>query len=259
MRTAEQQAEWDKCSTDPIYFLNRYTYFYKYSPLLADYKLYSFQEDLINTLESENQVVVNTCRQMGISTTVMGYIFWRVNFKENYTAVILNTNKIQSIRNLDILRKSWESLPVFLRTTGDNSSKSIIRLDNGSKIKAKSGQAADASCGENCDIVFMDNAAFIGELGDQYSAFLQNLKSGGKMIIASTLYRKGFFLDKCREGEAGTTNFKYVKLPYYLHPKRNRLWRDNQEYALGHNAAIVECDCTHYYDEDMSIKPLIED
>lgn len=255
--TEDQQLEYDKCAQDPIYFINKYTYFYKYSPLLADFKLYPFQEGIINSIEGSDRVLINNCRQMGVSTILMGYALWKLNFTYDYRILHLNISIIQGVQNLNKLKDSYDRLPEFLKIKSVEDNKKCLKLVNGSVIRV--GSTVSSTCGVMSDLLLFDNAAFVSSRDGMYGAAIQTLRTGGKAIIASTLYKKGWFQELCKGAEEPDTFWHYIKLPYYLHPKRDRLWRWNREYELGHNASIVECDCTHYYDEGMSIKPLIED
>lgn len=254
MRTLEQQIEYDKCCKDFKYFINKYTQIEKYSPLLADFKLYPFQEKLLSTIDSEDLVLINTARQMGITTVMMAYILWKINFTPKYKATHINVNAVQGITSLDLLRQSYDLLPDYLKTPCLLNNKRKLTLSNESSISIMSAMTPSLSY----DLVFIDNASFVKGIRELYAASRQQVTSNGKLIITSTLYKSGWFVEMCKEAELNNTPFSYVKLPYYLHPRRDRLWRSNTEASIGEVGAIVECDCTHYYSEEIKLVPLVE-
>lgn len=257
MSILEQQAEYNRCSSDPIYFINKYTYFYKYSPLLADFKLYGFQEEVIDVINTENKILINSARQMGISTIMDSYMLWKLNFTPNYSIASINTNGVNAIRSLNRIKDSYDRLPDYIRTKPTKDNKKCLELENGSTLQAYSANTGPMR-GKTIHLVFLDNASFTNN-DTFYMSMLQSLTTDGKLVIASTLYKSGLFLDLCRDAESGDSAFKYIRLPYYLHPRRDRLWRSNEEKILGVNGAKIEYDCTHYYVENGEAKPIIED
>lgn len=257
MTLLEQQVEFNRCASDPVYFINKYWVKKKYSPLLADFKLYNYQEELIDTVNTESRVLVNSSRQMGLSTTMDGCMLWKLNFTPNYHITTVNVNWSNAIGSLNKVRDSYDKLPEYMKTPSVSDSKKCLELSNGSTIEAASA-SAKAFCSRTYDLAFIDNASFANN-SEFYGALQQAISTGGKLIVGSTLYKEGLFLDLCRSAEKGENAFKYIKLPYYLHPKHGRLWRSQQIKSVGEDAAIIECDCTHYYTKDGSIKPIIED
>ena len=253
--TPEEKIEFDKCCSDPIYFINKYMYFYKYSKLLADFKLYPFQEELVKTAYSEDRVVVNSSRQMGISTVLTMIALHKMLFNRNYKILHVNVSQIQGIGNLNTLRNTYDRLPEFLKLPVEYNLKLRVKLTNGSSIRVIStiGQLK----GEVADEIIVDNAAFVDR--GVIEASISKIEANGKLIAASTMYKKGCFLEMYKKTIAGESEYTSLTFPYYIHPKRDRLWRSQMDRYIGADKAIIECDCTHYYDEHMCLKRILED
>lgn len=250
--TEEQLLDYNRCKEDFIYFINKYTYFYKYSPLLADFKLYNFQEEVLRAVNESSSVIINSARQMGITTILMGYALWKCNFTPNYKVRLMNVSTVSGIRQLEIFRDSYERLPDYIKTPCEFDNKRKIKMGNESSIAVVPSLSTLAA-----DMIVIDNASFISGL----SELLYDKKSYpcSKMVVASTLYKEGWFAEMCKLAEESSTSFTYIKLPYWKHPKRDRLWRSNISKEIGEDSAVIEYDCTHYYDRRMKPVPLIKD
>lgn len=256
--TQEDQIEYNKCAEDMVYFLNKHIYYYKYSPLLADFKLYPYQEYIMRVMHNEENVVINSSRQMGTSLGFIGYALWRILFTPNYRVLFTNVSTIQGISNLIKLEDSYSRLPEYLKVKAEKNKKLLLQLENGSCVRVAPSSVSLAD-DDKFDLVIIDNAAFIADLENVVNHLQDHLKEEGKTVIISTPFKKGYFLDLCREGEGCTAPFTYIKLPYYMHPRRERLWRSNIAKLIGEDAAIVEYDCTHYYNEEGGISPIDDD
>lgn len=255
--TQEEQIEYNKCCSDVVYFTNKYHHFNKYSVLLADFKLYAYQEEVLKSIDNKDSSVVyiNTARQMGVTTILFMYSLWKMNFTNNYHIIQANVSSIRAIYFLDKLKESYDRLPDFLKTPAEVNNKRKLKLINGSYITIANSISSVVDI--SCDSGIIDNASFVSE--DVFSSVAPRIKPGGKIIVNSTLYKQGWFQKACEKAEKDQSEFTYIRLPYYLHPKRDRLWRSNTELSIGVDGAIVENDCTHYYTSDARIKPLIED
>lgn len=256
--TPEEQIEWDLCKKDCTYFLNRYLQPKKYSPLLADFYLYPFQEQVLDEVEKGDFILINTARQMGISTILTGRALWKMLFNDNYTIAIMDPRLVQSIRHVDMVKEFYNQLPNFFKIGHTSDNKRSFVLSNGSSISAVIGAAA-GTCSRIFDELMIDQASFIDELDEVIAAFtplIHNGKHSAKMIIVSCLHKEGVFTKLCRKAEKGDFNFTYIKLPYWVHPKRGRAWRSQQDNELGPNIAKVELDCSYVFTKDGEVVPL---
>ena len=113
--TEEQVAEILKCSQDPVHFIKNYVKIVHVDKGLVPFDMWNFQEDMVNTFKDNRFIICKMPRQVGKTTTTVGYMLWSVLFSENYVVGIL-ANKGQLAR--DILAKiqlAYEHLPLWLQ------------------------------------------------------------------------------------------------------------------------------------------------
>lgn len=92
--------------------------------------------------------------------------------------------------------------------------------------------------------IISKNCAFIPNINDIWTSAQPTLSLGGKACLLSTPYGTATFFHKMWvEAEAGSNGFKPIKLPWYLHPERDKKWRDEQTLKVGEKQAAQENDC----------------
>ena len=90
----------------------------------------------------------------------------------------------------------------------------------------------------------MDEAAFIENVEETFTAAQQTLATGGQCMALSTPNGIGnWFHQTWEKAESGENSFIPVRLPWSVHPERNQDWRDQQDRDLGPKMAGQECDC----------------
>ena len=137
----------------------------------------------------------------------------------------------------------YDQLPKWLKLPAKEKNKLSLRLKNGSKITAKSSNA-DAARSEAVSLLLIDEAAFIDNIDETFTAAQQTLATGGQCMALSTPNGIGnWFHQTWEKAETGENSFLPVRLPWTVHPERNQVWRDQQDRDLGMRMAGQECDC----------------
>ena len=80
--TKKEIEEYIKCRDDIIYFLETHVKIVHVDEGLIPFDLYPFQKDLIKTISDNRNVIVKTGRQVGKSTTTLGWLLHYVLFNE---------------------------------------------------------------------------------------------------------------------------------------------------------------------------------
>ena len=75
----------------------------------------------------------------------------------------------------------YDELPKLLRLPSVEKNKLSLRLKNGSKIQAKSS-SPDAARSEAVSLLLMDEAAFIENVDETFTAAQQTLATGGQCM-----------------------------------------------------------------------------
>lgn len=74
------KAEYVKCAKDPVYFMKKYCLIQHPTRGKIPFKLFPYQEELIEDVQDNDRVVILKSRQLGISTLSAGYSLWMMLF-----------------------------------------------------------------------------------------------------------------------------------------------------------------------------------
>ena len=236
--------EYLKCAQDPVHFMRKYCYIQHPQRGRIQFNLYPFQEKVLTLFRDNDYTTVLKSRQLGISTLAAGYALWLMVFHKDRNVLALATTQATARNLVTKVQFMWENLPSWLKVDAVENNKLSLRLVNGSKIQAKSSNA-DAARSEAVSLLIVDEAAFIENIAETWASAQQTLATGGGAIVLSTPYGTGnWFHQTWVKAESGENDFLPIKLPWYVHPERDQIWRDRQNELLGDpRLAAQECDC----------------
>jgi hypothetical protein len=236
--------EYLKCAKDPIHFMRKYCYIQHPQRGRIQFNLYPFQEKVLTLFQNNDYSAILKSRQLGISTLVSGYSLWLMTFHKDKNILALATTQATARNLVTKVQFMWENLPSWLKVDSAENNKLSLRLSNGSKIQAKSSNV-DAARSEAVSLLIIDEAAFIDNIAETWASAQQTLATGGGAIVLSTPYGTGnWFHQTWVKAESGENDFLPIKLPWYVHPERDQIWRDAQDALLGDpRLAAQECDC----------------
>ena len=166
--TKEEIEEYISCRDDIVYFLEKYVKIVHVDEGLIPFTLFPFQKDLINTLTDNRNVIVKTGRQVGKSTTTLGWLLHYVLFNESKTVGIL-ANKAATARELlNRIQIAYQHLPKFLQQGLKEWNKGSLELENGSKIIASS-TSSSAIRGFSFSTILLDEFAHVQrQIADEF-------------------------------------------------------------------------------------------
>ena len=235
--------EYIKCAKDPAYFMRKYCYIQHPTRGRILFNLYPFQEGVLHLFRDHKYIVTLKSRQLGISTLAAGYALWLMLFHKDKTILTLAITQATARNLVTKTIFMYENLPKWLQIPFQEKNKLSLRLTNGSKITAKSSNP-DAARSEAVSLLLIDEAAFIDNIEETYTAAQQTLATGGQCMALSTPNGIGNWFHKTWvDAETDDNGFIPVKLPWTVHPERDQSWRDEQDKKLGARAAAQECDC----------------
>tara|TARA_B110000093_G_C12959949_1_gene406738 strand:- start:1497 stop:2927 length:1431 start_codon:yes stop_codon:yes gene_type:complete len=204
----------------------------------------------------DNQFLITLkSRQLGISTLAAGYSLWLMLFHKDKNVLALATTQATARNLVSKTMFMYDQLPKWLKLPAVEKNKLSLRLKNGSKITAKSSNA-DAARSEAVSLLLIDEAAFIDNIEETFTAAQQTLATGGQCMALSTPNGIGnWFHQTWDKAESGENSFLPVRLPWTVHPERNQTWRDQQDRDLGPRMAGQECDCDFLASGDTVFEP----
>jgi hypothetical protein len=231
--------EYAKCVIDPKYAIETYlSTFDKTQEGFVPFKLFNRQRYIVDCYQRYRFNIVTKPRQAGISTTTQAYSAIRCAFADsnNPETIIVIANKLNLAKKFargikDYLSQlpRWVWGPEYYGTP-EKEKKSIfikdsqieIELPNGSKIIAVA-TSTDALRGYTPTLLIFDEAAFIVNGAELYSAAITSLGTGGGAILISTpngydpLYYKTY-----EQSEKGDNDYNVIELKWYQDPRYNK-------------------------------------
>jgi hypothetical protein len=247
--------EYIKCAKDPAYFMKKYCYIQHPTRGRILFSLYPFQEKVLHLFRDNQYLVTLKSRQLGISTLAAAYSLWLMLFHKDKNVLALATTQATARNLVSKTMFMYDQLPKWLRLNAVEKNKLSLRLKNGSKITAKSSNA-DAARSEAVSLLLIDEAAFIDNIEETFTAAQQTLATGGQCMALSTPNGIGnWFHMTWEKAESGENSFLPIKLPWTVHPERDQSWRDQQNQDLGPRMAGQECDCDFLASGDTVFEP----
>ena len=227
--TEEQVEEYIKCSRDPVYFCINYIKIVNVDEGLIPFKMWEFQKEMLE-LFRDNRFVITKCpRQVGKTTTTVGYLLWATIFTDSQNVAVL-ANKGSLAR--DILAKyqlAYENLPQWLQQGVVTWNKGNVELENGSKVIAAS-TSSSAIRGGSFNIVFLDEFAFVpGNIANEFFNSVYPVISSGKsskIIIVSTPNCMNLLYKLLMDSIEGRNNYKNFEIHWSMVPGRDEKWKE---------------------------------
>lgn len=237
-------SEYKKCAQDPIYFMRKYVKIQNPNEGgTVPFDLYPFQEDTLRRYHEDRFLLILKSRQLGITTLVSAYSLWQMIFNSDRNILVISIKQEISKEIITKVRFANDHLPSFLKIQATEDNRLSLRLKNGSMIGATSS-AKDAGRSKSLSLLVLDEAAFIDEAKVIWTSAFNTLSTGGRAIVLSTPNGVGnWFHEMWVNAEKKKNDFKTLKLPWQLHPRRDQKWRDEQTKQLGVRGANQECDC----------------
>jgi len=247
--------EYIKCAKDPAYFMKKYCHIQHPTRGRILFNLYPFQSEVLHLFKDHQYIITLKSRQLGISTLAAAYSLWLMLFHKDKNVLALATTQATARNLVTKTMFMYDELPKWLKLPAVEKNKLSLRLKNGSKITAKSSNA-DAARSEAVSLLLIDEAAFIDNIAETFTAAQQTLATGGQCMALSTPNGIGnWFHQTWDKAEAGDNSFLPIRLPWTVHPERNQEWRDQQDRDLGPRMAGQECDCDFLASGDTVFEP----
>jgi hypothetical protein len=226
--TQEQIFEFIECKKDPVYFAKNYVQIVNVDHGLIPFKMYKFQEKLIENFHNHRFNICKMPRQTGKSTTCVSYLLHYAVFNDNVNIGIL-ANKASTARELlERLQTAYENLPKWMQQGIISWNKGSLMLENGSKIIAAS-TSASAVRGMSFNIIFLDEFAFIpNHIADQFFSSVYPTISSGKstkVIIVSTPKGMNHFYRLWHDAERKKNEYIPTEVHWSEVPGRDEAWK----------------------------------
>ena len=256
--TQEQIQEFDRCSKDPLYFIQNYVKIVSLDEGLVPFKMYGFQKEIVGTIHNNRFTICKLPRQSGKSTTIVSYLLHYALFNPNCNIAIL-ANKSSTARDiLGRLQLAYENIPKFLQQGVLNWNKGNIELENGSKIVA-AATSSSAIRGGSYNIIFLDEFAFVpATIAEQFfSSVFPTISSGKstKMVIVSTPHGMNMYYKLWSDSVNKLNDYIPVEVHWSEVPGRDEKWREETIRNTSKEQFASEFECEFLGSIDTLISP----
>jgi hypothetical protein len=227
--TEEQAVEIAKCIEDPVYFIKTYVKIVNVDKGLVPFDMWSFQEDMVKSFHENRFSICKMPRQIGKTTTTVGYMLWCVLFNDEYNIAILANKGSLAQEILSRLQKAYEYLPIWLQQGIIVWNKRNIELENGSKIFAYATSASGVR-GGSYNLIFLDEFAFVQHnmAQDFFQSTYPVISSGSttKVIIVSTPNGLNLFYKMWTDSTEKRSSYVPLEVHWSMVPGRDEKWKE---------------------------------
>lgn len=248
-RTEEEDEEYKKCAMDIIYFVSNYVKF-RNDKGFTLVKLRDYQEEILHMFGDEiwdenlqdvriknRRCVLLQSRQSGKSTTCIAYLVWYCIFHADRN-ILITANKENTTK--EILKKSmdvFKALPYFLKPGIEEFSKTTLRIENGSSIRAVA-TTGDSATGDSINILLIDECAIIPQnvMKEFWASVYPTMSSfeQSQIIVLSTPRgRSGLYYDIWSGALAGKNGFISKRVDWWQVPGHDEKWKEDQITVFG--------------------------
>lgn len=227
--------EYAKCLYDPIYAIETYLKTYDQTQGgKVPFELFPRQKEVIRNYEDNYYNIVTKPRQAGITTITAAYFAVKLALagKDSPEAVLMLANKQETSKGfLGKIRDFLVQLPRWMwgneyvndpeKTIFRKNTEHYIILPNDSEAIALATKR-DALRSFTPTRLVMDEAAFIEDGAEAYSAAMGSLSTGGRVTLIST--PNGFdelYYTIFQNAKSGKNNYKVSNLKWYEDPRYN--------------------------------------
>ena len=256
--TKEQIQEYQKCMDDPVYFIQEYMKIVSLDEGLVPFKMYDFQQNMVQTFHDNRFTICKLPRQSGKSTTIIAYLLHYVLFNQNVNVAIL-ANKSSTARDiLGRLQLGYENLPKWLQQGVVSWNKGSLDLENGSSILAAS-TSASAIRGGSYNIIFLDEFAYVPtSLAEEFFSSVYPTISSGKstkVMIVSTPHGMNMFYKLWTDAQSKKNDYIPLEVHWSEVPGRDEVWKEETIRNTSQSQFNSEFECEFLGSIDTLIAP----
>lgn len=176
------------------------------------------QTKIIETLELGKDLVLCKPRQIGSTTIIAAYLFWKAYCSKEPITIALLSHKLDSVKHiLKMFRTFHEHLPSFLKRPLKEDSASKIVFHNGATILCASSSSKGGMRSFTCNYLLLSEFAF-AEDAEELKATAVAAVNNGQMIIESTANYFGDPLHlEIETAQRGEANYNWLMFPWFQH------------------------------------------
>ena len=188
-------------------------------------------------------------RQQGKTTIVNAYILWYALFHSNKNIFIIANKEKTAIEIMRRIQLAYKDLPIWLQQEVLEWNKTSVVLGNGTRINAAT-TSPDSISGQSVNLLYIDEFAKIPDhVAEEFITSTYPVISSGltsKIIITSTPLGMNHFYEFWTKALKGDNNFYPIKVGWWEHPTRNKIWKEKTIRDIGAIRFAQEYGCLGY-------------
>lgn len=267
--TQSQIEEIAKCINDPKYFMLNHCYIQHPTKGRMKFKLFDYQERLVDVYHNYRYSIAMLPRQTGKSTCAAGYLLWYAMYNPDATILIAAHKYSGAQEIMSRIRFAYETLPDFIRAGVTSYNKGSIEFDNGSRIIAQA-TTENTGRGLSLTLVYLDEFAFVPPriASEFWTSLSPTLSTGGKCLITSTpnqdddqfarIWKEAIKTqdEYGNETEVGKNGFKSILVDWREHPDRDDSWAQEEAAKIGEDRFRREHGCEFITNDETLVSNL---
>ena len=220
--------EYIKCAKDPLYFIENYLIITTPDGDEVPFKLYPYQKEMLNKIESNRLNIYLCCRQAGKSQFLCGYVIWNIIFNRNFKVKWLANKLDTAMEMIDRIKFSYMKLPLWLQKAVKEFNKSSLTLENGSKVSCAS-TTMNSGRGSSVSLLLLDEFAFVDRniqdafLASAFPTILSGKRT--KLCLISTPNGQEKFYELFTSAQKGLNDFAWLFVDWKQVPGRDEKWK----------------------------------
>ena len=237
--TPQMIKEIKKCSKDIVHFAQNYFFITSLEHGKQKINLYAAQKRLVKSLVKNRFVVTLASRQIGKTTIMTIYALWNTCFNGDQRVLIVANKEDTAIMILRRIRLAYEQLPNWLKPGIKQWGKTEVVFGNDSSISI-STTTSSAARGESCNVLIIDEMAFIPEhiMQEFWNSVIPIVSSGlsTKVFVVSTPNGSGNMFHQIYIGaerkDPKLSQWHHERIDWWEVPGRGKKWQLAMESAL---------------------------
>lgn len=207
-----------KIISDPVAFISRLKIIDKRGRLI---RLKPNQEQIriIKALVEGDDTLILKGRQIGSSTIVCAYLFWKLwTSTEPLTIAILSHKLASSKHLLEIFKTFYHNLPKFLKRALDVENTTTMRFaDSGSSVIAVSAEGKGGLRSFTCSYLLISEYCFAPNPEELKATALSALNDGQLIIESTANHFNDALHQEIMAYERGEAEWNYLFFPWFEH------------------------------------------
>jgi len=240
--TPELLQELDRCSRDPVYFINNYCYIQNQHKGKMKFILRPYQVRIINSLHTNRFNILMIGRQCGKTETTAAFSYWYSIFHADKNILVASNKQKGATDIMNRIKFMYENTPDFLRPGVQYYNRGSIEFDNGSKIWSEA-TTENTGRGKAVALFICDELAHVHPRiqEEMWASILPTLSTGGSCVVMSTPNGDSeLFARLWRQANAGLSADEEgieTFVPVYVDiseiPGRDEKWQQMMRRTLG--------------------------